>query len=174
MHQKEAQELMPPAESHIAGQPSVAARAFVVATWAVFGAAMLLLNGSSPRGVYYIINAIGLIGLGVSIVWFVVAPQWRFACLAASILLILVYLLRWYLQVDEIYKTSPALGVGTAIERLIQVWASVFESNRAKYGVLWALLAAYWDVFMVPAQVLAAALVFFPRRGGNERIAQAR
>jgi hypothetical protein len=163
---------MPASKLHIVGQTALTTRAFVVSTWVVFGAAILLLDAPSPRGIYYLINAIGLVGLGVSIVWFIVAPQWGLACVTLSGLLILVYLLRWYLQVDDIYRTSPALGVGTAIERLIQVWTSVFESNRAKHGLLWALLAAYWDVLIVPVQVLVAALVFSHRRRGNEPIVQ--
>jgi hypothetical protein len=170
MRQKEAEELMPTSKSHIANQAS---RVFVVATWVVFGAAILLLNAPSPRGIYYVINGVGLIGVAVSILWFVVAPKWRVACGTLSLVLIVVYLLRWYLQVEEIYKTNPELGVGAAIERLTQVWTSVFESNREKYGLLWALLAAYWDVFIVPVQALVAALVFSHRIQGSEPIAQA-
>lgn len=170
MREKETEELMPPSKSHIASQAS---RAFVVATWVVFGAAILLLNAPSPRGVYYVINGIGLIGVAVSILWFVVAPKWRVACGALSVVLIVVYLLRWYLQIEDIYKTNPELGAGAAIGRLIQVWTSVFESNREKYGLLWALLAAYWDVFIVPIQAVVVALVFSYRDRGSEPVAQA-
>jgi hypothetical protein len=172
VHQEAAEEFMLTSKFHISPQAALAVRTFVVAAWAIFGAAILFLNAPSPRGIYYIINTIGFVGLGVAIVWFVIAPKWRMACVALSILLIAVYLLRWYLQVDEIYETSPALGVSTAVERLSNVWVSVFEANRAKYGMLWALLAVYWDVFIVPVQVLVAALVFFYRHRSTKPLAQ--
>lgn len=164
---------MPVAQSSVAGRTALTARAFVVTTWAIFSVAILLLDAPSPRGIYYLINAVGISGLCVSIVWFVVAPKWRLACGTVSVLFVLVYLLRWSLQIEDIYSTSPALGVGTAVERLIHVWGSVFESNRAKYGLPWALLAAYWDVFVVPIQILVAAFVLSHQRRDRERIAQA-
>lgn len=150
---------MPASQPYIGDRNTMATRAFVVATWIVFATAILLLDAPSPRGTYYLINAIGLAGLALSIVWFGIAPKWRMACAAVSILLILAYLLRWYFQIADIYTTSPQLGVNVAIERLVQVWAAVFASNKAKYGLLWALLAAYWDVLVVPVQLIVVALL---------------
>jgi len=100
------------------------------------------------------------------------APKWRLACAVVSLVLVFVYLVRWNLQVDDIYATSPTLGVTRAIERLIQVQTSVFQSNNLKYGLLWAVLAAYWDVLIVPVQIIVAVLLLFYRRTGNEQIAE--
>jgi len=172
MHQEKAEEFMSTSNRHIAGRAPLAARAAVVATWMIFGAAVLLLDAPGPRGIYYLINVVGLVGLCVSIAWFILSPRWRTACASVSVLFVLVYVMRWYLQVDEVYKTDPTLGVGTAIGRVLHVWAAVFESNRAKYGVTWALLAVYWDVLIAPVQVLVAAFLFSSRSSGNQVIAK--
>lgn len=161
---------MPGARSTLSGTP-LPIRAFVLATWTVFLAAILLLNAPSPRGVYYIINAIGLLGFGASIVWFLVGRNWRYVCIALSVLLIVIYLLRWFLQVEQINATSPELGLGTAIERLVRVWTSMFSWNDKNYGLIWALLAAYWDVLIVPVQIVVTAIMFIYRPDGNRKLA---
>jgi hypothetical protein len=48
----------------------------------------------------------------------------------------------------------------------------VFQSNNLKYGLLWAVLEAYWDVLIVPVQTIVAVLLLFYRRTGNEQIAE--
>lgn len=125
----------------------------LVSIWAIFGAAVLLLDWQEASTLYWAINVVGLAGLAAAIAWFVRGGQWIKLCIATSAVFLLLYLVQWGIQVRELYYASPESGITTAMYRLAAAWRTLFSWRQDKFGMGWALLAIYWDVVVVVLQI---------------------
>lgn len=156
------------ADLHVAS-PRLLWRAFVLATWALFVAAVILLHSQHIFPISQVIDIAGVVGFGVAVAWFFSAGRWKYACVAASLVLVVLYLIRWIQLVEYIHVGSPELGVAVAIERLAQLWADEFASDAKKIGVGWTLLETYWDVAMPFFQLMVIAILWRPWRDSSKR-----
>jgi len=134
--------------------------------WSLFVAAVLLLDWSTASRLYYAINVIGLVGFATAVGWFLMNGRWRYACLSVSVLLLVLYVIQWSIQIEELYSADREGGFGTAVYRLVQAWGILFAFHRERFGIPWAVLATYWDALMAPLQLLVIA--FFLRAGRSQ------
>jgi hypothetical protein len=136
-------------------------RTLILLTWALFVAAVIIFHEQHIFPTSQIIDVAGLLGFGVAIVWVLLAGRWKYACIFASAVLVVLYVVRWILLVEYIYSGNPELGVTTAIERLMHLWVSEFSWNAENFGLGHALLAVYWNLVMALAQGLVVVAMWW-------------
>jgi hypothetical protein len=134
-------------------------RVFVLATWALFVVAVLLLRSQHIFPISQVIDIAGSVGFGLALAWFFLAGRWKYACMVASLILLLLYFTRWVQLIQYIHVGSPELGVAVAVERLAHLWADEFASNAKKFGLGRTLLEVYWDVAMPFFQLMVIAIL---------------
>jgi hypothetical protein len=143
---------------------TLAAKLPLLAMWALFVVAVLLLDWGTASRLYYAINFVGFVGFASGVGWFLMNGRWRYACLSVSTLLLLLYVVQWLIQVEELYSADSESGVGTALYRLVQAWGILFAFHSERFGIPWAVLAAYWEPLMALLQLLVIAFLVRTRR----------
>jgi hypothetical protein len=149
---------------HELNAPDLWVRVFVVASWALLAVAIACLDWSNAWRIHYAINVVGMAGLVATLIWFFVDRNWKYAVITASAVLISLHLLRWTVHVYDAYAADPEMGVGTALGRIAQLLAARFAWHERGIGIGPAILHIYWDIVVVPVQVVVIGVLLGHRR----------
>lgn len=135
------------------------AKLSLIGVWAIFAAAVLLLDWEGASALYWTINLVGLVGLVLAIAWAIRGNKWIDKCIGVSVIFLFLCLIQWALQIRELYYSSPEDGLTTAIYRLAASWQALFIWRADRFGAGWALLAVYWDVVIALLQIVAVFIL---------------
>lgn len=139
-------------------------KAFVLVTWSLFIAEIILFHARHIFLISYIIDVAGVLGFGIAVAWFFLDRRWGYVCVAASIVLVVLYVARWLFLVRFVHSGASEPSLIIAIQRVIQVWGTEFTKDTQERGLGSALLVQYWNVIMAFAQVVVVAIILLKDR----------
>jgi hypothetical protein len=141
----------------------LAIRWLVVLTWALHVTAFVVFDWKEASPLLWGVNVVGFIGLLAALAWLRVGSPWRRPCIYASSVAVALYIARWYINISTTYRTEPDGGILAAIGRVAHVVSVRFTWQEERLGAAWALLHLYWDVLMLPVQLLVIAILIWMR-----------
>jgi hypothetical protein len=144
--------------------PHLLVRTLVLLTWAMFVVTILVTFSQHVFPISWALDVGGLIGFGLALAWFLLAGRWAYACLAASSVLLVLYIVRWILLIGYIHAGNPDLGLSVALDRLLELWFSEFSWNVRKVGLWQGVVVIYWNLAMAVIQIVVIISVFMLSR----------
>jgi hypothetical protein len=145
-------------------------KAFVLVTWSLFVAEIFLFPARHIFLISYITDAAGVLGFGIAVAWLFLDRRWGYVCVAASIVLVVLYVARWLFLVQFVHSGASEPSVIIAIQRVIQVWGAEFARDTQESGLGSALLVQYWNVIMAFVQVLVIAIILLRDRSKDKTV----
>ena len=138
-------------------------RWFFLLTWTLHSIAFFVFDWTEAPLLLWAVNVAGFLGLAVAVAWLRAGNAWRRPCIYVSSLVVVLYITRWFINISNTYRAEPEIGVLAAIGRVAYAVSARFTWQEERLGAISAILHLYWDVLMLPVQLLVVAiLVWLP------------
>jgi hypothetical protein len=150
---------MPSKSSNMIAIDSIQMKSGVMGTWLLFVLAMMLLDWRDAAPIHQAILVLGLIGFAFAVVWLVRGVRWKYACLAASIVLLAGYGVWWFVELLNHYRADPQSGLTGALALHVQIWTSLLRKRFADGFWFGGGAEFYWLIGMPVVQLVLVAVV---------------
>jgi hypothetical protein len=138
-------------------------KVFVLITWALFVTEVVVFRARHIFLISYVIDIVGIVGFGLTVAWLFLRRRWAHVCVAASTLMVVLYLVRWLFLIQFVHSDASD-GLVIDVQRVIQVWGAEFKKDSEEIGLASALLVQYWNALMAFAQILVVGLILMADR----------
>jgi hypothetical protein len=167
MQEEATAESMSAADTKLRHTPPVIAW-LIALSWALHVAAIALFDWTHASLMVQVIIAVGVLGLLSALAWLLFGAPWKLACIVSSAVIVALYFVRWSLHIFSMYRVEPELGIWVAAGRVWHIIAAGTSWRAEKLNAMSAFVHLYWDVLMLPVQVVVLiTLIWGLSRAGD-------